>query len=112
MTARSIITIGGETKVIAHWWGISLFLSSDAVKRAALGEVAGIAALIALIPGAGWSVAAAIAGAVAGDWVAGQSCMPCVVQLSWDSVISMRYGVTYFILPQDSSIDYDYFLGA
>lgn len=105
------LTTGGETKVISHWWGLSIFLSSSMVKSLVLGEVAGLAALISLIPGAGWSVASAIAAAIAGDWVANQSYAPCVCQVSWGAVAEVRYGDTLYILPQIPGYDYSNFFG-
>lgn len=105
----TILTTGGETKVLTHWWGLSIFLSSSMVRSLALGEVAGIAALIALIPGAGWSVGAAIAGTIAGDWAAGQTYPPCVIQMQWSAIAGVKPGVNFYTLPQIVGFDYSDF---
>ncbi len=102
----TILTTGGETKVLTHWWGLSIFLSSSMVRSLAIGEVAGIAALIALIPGAGWAVGGAIAGAIGGDWAASQTYYPCVVQMQWSAVVSPTFLGNYYILPQIVGCDY------
>lgn len=60
----SPMLVGGQTTVVFYWWGFSLYLSSNMVKYIVQGGSAGIAALVSLIPGIGWTIAAAIAGTI------------------------------------------------
>lgn len=77
-TVNPMVTYGGVTKVVFYWWGFQLYLSSSMVRYIAIGGVGAISAILALIPGVGWSIAAAIVGAVGGA-VAGDTTFPALI---------------------------------
>jgi hypothetical protein len=65
-TKLSIQSItAGVNKAVFHWWGISIYVSGNNVRLCAVGATGATGALVASIPGIGWSIAGGVAGAIA-----------------------------------------------
>jgi len=58
-------TTAGVNKAVFYWWGISIYVSGNNVRLCATGAAGATGAIVAAIPGLGWTIAGGVVGAIA-----------------------------------------------